>query len=439
MKKTFAPLLLFITIVCTSLPLSAQTTWSKQPNPVLPRSATYPAWDGLATADACILLVNDTFKTWYSGAGWLPNDTLVHVSIGYAWSLDGLSWTAYAGNPVYQHSTNPNDADFHGTETASVLYDSTAPPTHRYRMWYSGKQDESDPNGDYKVCYAYSPNGITWTRYAGNPVMLPGDSTEWHNRMITNVTVILDNGLFKMWFASPDIYFNNQATDFKGNIGYATSPDGITWTKHPTPVLQAGVGGSPDSAVVAEPCVLKIGATYYMWYSMINSWAIENFSVGHAWSNDGINWIKAANNPVLPLGGVGAWDRYWSAHPGVVYDAQTQQLYMLYTGRDSTDFSSLTSFTWDLGLATSPFITGIEENQETDMLIYPQPASDVLYVQLPTSEVQLKLMDLNGRIVFTQTASFVCEIPVGNLPAGMYMLFIETNDGKMLAKRVIKR
>ncbi|MGL4597334.1 MAG: hypothetical protein ACRCYO_07400, partial [Bacteroidia bacterium] len=292
MKKPIASFLLFLILVFTTVSGYAQTAWTKTSTPALPRSATYPNWDGLATADACILLVNDTFKAWYSGAGWLPNDTLTHVSIGYAWSLDGLSWTAYTGNPVYQHSANPNDPDFYGTETASVLYDSTAPATHRYRMWYSGKQDESDPNGDYKVCHAFSSNGIAWTRYTGNPVMLAGDSTEWNNRMITNVSVILDGGIFKMWFAAPDIYFNNQATDFKGNIGYATSPDGLVWTKHPSPVLQAGVGGSPDSASAAEPCVLKIGTTYYMWYSMINSWAIENFAVGHAWSNDGINWIK---------------------------------------------------------------------------------------------------------------------------------------------------
>ncbi|MGL5890688.1 MAG: T9SS type A sorting domain-containing protein [Bacteroidia bacterium] len=436
-------LILLLTVV---LPANAQVNWVKEPAPVLPRSAIYPNWDALATADACVLLVNDTFKIWYSGAGWLSaGDTSTHVRIGYAWSLDGLNWNQYAANPVLDRSSsNPNAPDYYGTETANVVYDSAAAPAERYRMWYSGKQDDTSLiSGNYKVCYATSPNGINWTKYAGNPVLTAGSITDWNNLLISNVSVLLDIDTFKLWFAAPDGYLNSQITDGKGNIGYATSVDGINWTKYPNPVLVAGVGNSPDSAVVAEPSVIKIGNTYHMWYSMINSWAIENFSVGYATSADGINWTKYSGNPVLPLGGLGTWDRYWSAHPGVVYNPQNGDLFMYYTGRDSTIFPNITGYYWDLGLARSsiPVNIQISDNQtEPFISIYPVPANQFITITTSIPVQQITITDLPGRIIMQETIpnTTTTELQLSQLPPGNYIISVKLNTGVFVHRQVLK-
>lgn len=420
-----------------SFAASAQINWVKEALPIIPRSAVYPNWDGVATADACALLVNDTFKIWYSGAGWLAaGDTVVHVRIGYAWSLDGVNWTEFAGNPVLDRSSsNPNAPDFWGVETANVIYDTAAPPAERYRMWYSGKQDDTSLiSGNYKVCYATSPNGINWTKYAGNPVLTAGSASDWNNLMITNVSVLRDGDTLKLWFASPDGYPNSQPTDGKGNIGYATSTDGINWTKYANPVLIAGIGNSPDSAAIAEPSVLKIGTTYHMWYSMINSWAIENFAVGYATSADGINWNKHTGNPVLPLGGFGSWDRYWAAHPGVVHNPQTGDLFMYYTGRDSTVFPSITGYYWDLGLARSTLYTSISPQAHTATpftQIYPVPANDVLYIRSNETLSTIILRDISGRVVNTEHAilSDHTELRLHTLLPGHYLVTVMYASG----------
>ena len=82
-----------------------------------------------------------------------------------------------------------------------------------------------------------------------------------------------------MWFTAPDLVLNNQPTDGKGNIGYATSTDGINWNVYPIPVLKAGAQSNWDSASIAEPDVVKVGAVYHIFYSAPDRWAIENFQV----------------------------------------------------------------------------------------------------------------------------------------------------------------
>jgi hypothetical protein len=73
-----------------------------------------------------------------------------------------------------------------------------------------------------------------------------------------NPTVIKEDHEFKMWFTSRG--------DAPG-IGYATSPDGYTWTKRGLS-LPAGPAGSPDSAVDGAT-VVRDGAVLKMWYSAL--------------------------------------------------------------------------------------------------------------------------------------------------------------------------
>jgi hypothetical protein len=43
-------------------------------------------------------------------------------------------------------------------------------------------------------------------------------------------SVLFDGTTYKMWYAGGN-------ASWTGQIGYATSPDGITWTKNPNPVI----------------------------------------------------------------------------------------------------------------------------------------------------------------------------------------------------------
>jgi len=74
-------------------------------------------------------------------------------------------------------------------------------------------------------------------------------------------------------------------------------------------VLDVGSSGSFDSTHVLPGTVLKEDGTYKMWYSGTNDSNREtNLQIGYATSPDGINWTRNGTTPVLPMGGINDWD-----------------------------------------------------------------------------------------------------------------------------------
>ena len=431
----------------SSTALIAQTNWTKHPTPVLSRSAVFPNWKGLATADAFVMNDNDTLKMWYSGSGWLTStDDCPHVRMGYAWSSDGINWNEYAGNPVLNINSDTSKFDADGIETPTVIKDLTAPINQRYKLWYAGRKARCKPINDHKFGYAYSPDGITWTKYTGNPVLVPGDSSSWYNTFVSGPSVILESGIYKMWFTAPDLVINNQPTDGKGNIGYATSTDGMNWTVYTSPVLIAGAQSNWDSVSCAEPSVIKVGATYHMFYSALDQWTIENFQVGYATSTDGINWLKSTQNPVLHIGTMGQWDRYWAAHPTAIYDSTNNKFRLWYTGRDTATIVSLTGYYWDIGYAESTFFSmGITEinNDKKLVAVYPNPAKNYLNIQLSfdLKNAEINIYNQLGQIEksISNINSRNIKIETADLSNGMYFILLQDGDRQASVKFIINK
>ena len=93
-----------------------------------------------------------------------------------------------------------------------------------------------------------------------------------------------------MWYSG--------AGDTFDQIGYATSSDGIAWTKHdgddldalPDPVVAVGLPGSQDAFSAAHPTVLFDGGLWKMYYEGDDS---TKKSIAYATSTDGLTWSKA--------------------------------------------------------------------------------------------------------------------------------------------------
>ena len=95
-----------------------------------------------------------------------------------------------------------------------------------------------------------------------------------------------------MWYHA----FNEQ----NERIGYATSDDGISWTKRKEPVLDIGSNGSWDDSYVMMPQVIFINNEYLMWYG--GSDEDFNIKIGSARSSDGLTWTKEDSlNPVMSV------------------------------------------------------------------------------------------------------------------------------------------
>ncbi len=97
------------------------------------------------------------------------------------------------------------------------------------------------------------------------------------------------------------------------------------------PVVRPGAPGSWDDADVCCASAVTRDGRILLWYAG-RSVADPTWRIGLATSTDGINYTKAADNPVL-LGGSSsdAFDGHGAGDPEVVYDASRQLYRMWYT------------------------------------------------------------------------------------------------------------
>lgn len=274
----------------------AQYTWT--------RDAANPVVTGASTtiqhlADPCVIYDSGLFRMW---TGCVESDP-TFASVCYSESTDGTTWVS----PVIVFSPSSDTAawDNQKTEIPTVIKDtSESDPQKRYKMWYGGA-DSAGPDLT-KIGYAYSPDGLTWTRVpaAQSPhgedglVMIPG-FTIGDAGVVSDPTAIKIGGVYHLWYnsfgASNDVL-----------ISHATSTDGFNWDKDisnpviiPTePWEDFGPGGI--TADVAQPTVMihPTSGDFFMSYGSFDSTVFERYDgFGYATSTDGTNWIKDAGNP----------------------------------------------------------------------------------------------------------------------------------------------
>ena len=86
-----------ISAVLAAAELLAQTDLTFVGNQPVFEVGAAGEWDSGDIIDTSVILDGDTLRMWYAGTDTLDN---THFQIGYAWSLDGVSWNRYAGNPI---------------------------------------------------------------------------------------------------------------------------------------------------------------------------------------------------------------------------------------------------------------------------------------------------------------------------------------------------
>jgi predicted GH43/DUF377 family glycosyl hydrolase len=84
---------------------------------------------------------------------------------------------------------------------------------------------------------------------------------------------------------------------------------------------------------VADPYVIRIGDWFYMYY--LGQDRARRQRLGLARSADGLRWEKLRTNPVMELGGPGAFDDVGLGEPAVW--SANGSFWMLYTGRDRSE------------------------------------------------------------------------------------------------------
>lgn len=192
-------------------------------------------------------------------------------------------WQPYDGNPVFTAAAV--GWDNFGVSQPSVIKDGDI-----YRLYYQAGLGNSSAIG-----LATSADGVHWMRYAGNPVLVPSPFG-WDNYAVSKPFVMKDGAVYRMWYTG--------GTFQQTHIGYATSPDGVTWTKQGTAPVLSNTPGAWDGEQVRAPYVLRDGYTYKMYYVGSKGY---NTGIGLALSEDGVTWTKDGASPVLAPT-PGGWD-----------------------------------------------------------------------------------------------------------------------------------
>jgi uncharacterized repeat protein (TIGR01451 family) len=158
-----------------------------------------------------------------------------------------------------------------------------------------------------------------------SPIRAPLGAGDWDGNGVRYPMIIQDGGVYKMWYTGYEL-------NGPWRIGYATSLDGLNWTKYPAnPVLDVGSPGEWDDAQLEVAHVIQESPILYkMWYS-----AWPGCAIGYATSTDGIAWDKHAGNPVLMPGG-DAWNNSCTIHPYVLFEGGTHKMWLLTIGNDGS-------------------------------------------------------------------------------------------------------
>lgn len=295
-----------------------------QSNPVLTIGET-GAWDSGTVESPRVVYADQRFHMLYTG--YIPQDGLVVPVIGYATSEDGISWTKHEHNPVFvpDESIAPYGISTQAVllegetwviyfspitalnmPSEKVLRATAASPVgpwtvHAEPAMIAGAAQDWDRRSlnidtvlrtdtGYVLYYvplagvmtvdgmmihvlgpgvgmAASPDGVNWTKHddpatttnmyaVSDPVFTKhSDYHAWDGMQVSHPVVRFATGRWEMFYAGGDA--NDVAT------GYATSEDGITWTRYgdiPIMSMQDGAGW-PSSVVVLDD-------TYYLYYTL---------------------------------------------------------------------------------------------------------------------------------------------------------------------------
>jgi len=232
----------------------------------------------------------------------LAHDPVWSVSPGKV-KVKDFKFYEYSGNPILKRGS---DVDYYINEPCVIKDDD------KYKMWYLSTNKAISQRG---ISYAESINGLNWNKYSSNPVLVVSESYE---TQLHDLSVIKENGLYKMWYNA------SLSAAWSGRVIYATSPDGINWTKHGMVFNYTGsMGGHHD--------VIKVGNEYIL-YFYTAGWS----TIRYATSSDGVNWTDQGE--VVGKGASGEFDSDKIRIPVVV--KKKNSYVMFYWGNDAESGSN---------------------------------------------------------------------------------------------------
>ena len=286
--------------------------WQRTNQPILSAFTTSESWCRVTLYSPTVVRAAGAYRMWYLG-----NSTATRTNdmdVGYAESPDGMHWVPHPGNPILTARDLPWGTAW---QTPHVVWDARG---GWFRMWFimaSSERDEVNQLVSFgqKLGHARSRDGITWDVHP-EPVYPTGRGP----------CVLPDGQGYRMWMNSMPAPTGDFA-DLVSAIYHFTSPDGIRWSRDPTPVVAATDG----LRSTIYPFVLRTEDGYTMWYGCHVDGG--RFEIYCSTSADGTDWVHHGHAPAFPATRHPSdFDGRYTSTPCVVDDGDRYLLY--YSARD---------------------------------------------------------------------------------------------------------
>lgn len=153
-----------------------------------------------------------------------------------------------------------------------------------------------------------------------------------------------------------------------------------------------------------------VNATIYTNYNSQNYTADAKFAT----STNGSSWSSNYGTSMPQLAVNGGGTLYFRVQPYTSDEIGTYQLHIT--------------------IQRTP-VVGIEEREECDLLVYPNPTTDVLHLSLSQTEqtTKIEILTIDGRLV-KRIDNYCDEIDVSDFASGTYLIRICTNSGIITRK-----
>jgi hypothetical protein len=197
-------------------------------------------------------------QVWLYYNGWNRGVTVPYRnSVGVAVSDDGgTTFRKLYEGPVLDRA--PREP--HMAVTPTILREGDL-----WRMWYVSGLRWALVEGNYEpvyvIKYAQSTDGVAWER-----PNLQCISQSHSDEAFAHPTVVRRGDEYLMWYAYRD---SKDYRDGKGayRIGFATSPDGLSWLRRDSEAGMDHAAEGWDSTMTTYPAVLKIDGRIVMFYN----------------------------------------------------------------------------------------------------------------------------------------------------------------------------
>jgi hypothetical protein len=99
------------------------------------------------------------------------------------------------------------------------------------------------------------------------------------------------------------------------------------------------------------------------------------------------------------------------------------------------------NFGAELGIVFKNISTiGIEESENQELNVFPNPANDLLFINLPSSAKQISIVDIYGKLIYSEPVLLEShELKISSLASGTYWLKVDLTNGRTALKRFIKQ